>query len=157
MQPPHPSPPFPRESPAEWSKGPSGPRAGFWRRFAALGIDAALVGVIDLVVSSQAGSVGGLAELTIAVAYFAYLEGGASGQTFGKRALGIRVVDMTSGGPIGFQRALIRYLARILSALPCCLGYLWMLWDRERRTWHDSFAGDVVVPVSRYPVARWPN
>ena len=68
-----------------------------------------------------------------------------------------RAVDMTSGGPIGFERALIRYFARILSALPCCLGYLWMLWDRERRTWHDSFAHDVVVPVSSYPVRRWPN
>jgi len=120
-------------------------------------IDGTLVGVIDLVVSSQAGSIGGLAALATGVAYFAYFEGGASGQTFGKRALGIRVVDMTSGGPIGFERALIRYFARILSALPCCLGYLWMLWDRERRTWHDSFAHDVVVPVSSYPVRRWPN
>jgi len=32
------------------------------------------------------------------------------------------------------------------------LGYLWMLWDSEKQCWHDKFAGDVVVPVSAYPV-----
>ena len=32
------------------------------------------------------------------------------------------------------------------------LGYLWMLWDRERQTWHDKFANAVVVPIAAYPV-----
>ena len=32
------------------------------------------------------------------------------------------------------------------------LGYFWMLWDREKQTWHDKFANDVVVPTSAYPV-----
>jgi uncharacterized RDD family membrane protein YckC len=32
------------------------------------------------------------------------------------------------------------------------LGYLWMLWDKERQTWHDKFANSVVVPVSAYPI-----
>ena len=32
-----------------------------------------------------------------------------------------------------------------------------MLWDKEKQTWHDTFSNDVVVPVSSYPVASWPN
>jgi len=33
----------------------------------------------------------------------------------------------------------------------------WMLWDREKQTWHDKFANDVVVPESAYPVESWPG
>jgi hypothetical protein len=32
-----------------------------------------------------------------------------------------------------------------------------MLWDKEKQTWHDKLANDVVVPVDAYPVASWPN
>ena len=46
---------------------------------------------------------------------------------------------------------------RWVSAIACLLGYFWMLWDKEMQTWHDKFATDVVVPVSSYPVASWPN
>ena len=46
---------------------------------------------------------------------------------------------------------------RIVSGFVCLLGYLWMLWDRERQTWHDKVANTVVVPTSAYPVAAWPG
>jgi uncharacterized RDD family membrane protein YckC len=52
----------------------------------------------------------------------------------------------------GYGRALLRYIGRIVSTIPCLLGYFWMLWDGEKQTWHDKFAGSVVVPVSDYPV-----
>ena len=38
-------------------------------------------------------------------------------------------------------------------AIVICLGYLWMLWDPEKQTWHDKMAGSVVVPVANYPVS----
>ena len=79
----------------------------------------------------------------------------ATGQTIGKRMLGIRVYDFGgSGGPIGYGRAFIRWLGRIISGIPCYLGYLWMLWDKEKQTWHDKLATTVVVPESAYPVER---
>jgi uncharacterized RDD family membrane protein YckC len=78
------------------------------------------------------------------LAYFAKLEGG-KGQTLGKQALGIRVVDMVSGQPIGAGRAIGRYFARILSSFLCYLGYLWMLWDPQKQTWHDKLVNSVVV------------
>jgi uncharacterized RDD family membrane protein YckC len=28
------------------------------------------------------------------------------------------------------------------------MGYMWMLWDPERQTWHDKMAGSIVVRVS---------
>jgi uncharacterized RDD family membrane protein YckC len=48
-------------------------------------------------------------------------------------------------------------VGRILSAIVCLLGYFWMLWDKEKQTWHDKFAASVVVPTSAYPVAAWPG
>lgn len=105
-----------------------------------------------MVLLVAAKGVGYALGLLISVGYFVYFEGGPTGQTLGKRALGIRVVDFDTGGQIGYGRAFIRWIGRIVSGIVIYIGYLWMLWDREKQTWHDKFAGDVVVPVSSYPV-----
>jgi uncharacterized RDD family membrane protein YckC len=39
-------------------------------------------------------------------------------------------------------------MVRFWSAFFFYIGYLWMLWDREKQTWHDKVARSVVVPVS---------
>lgn len=71
--------------------------------------------------------------------------GARAGQTLGKKALGIRVVSLEGGGSIGYGRAFIRSVGRIVSAIPLLLGYFWTLWDKEKHTWHDKFAGSVVA------------
>ena len=145
-------------SPPGSGAGPSGPRAGFGERLVAVLLDGLLTGLANLFLRALFGPVLGVAlALALAVAYYVYFEGSTSGQTPGKRALGIRVVDSATGGPVGLSRAAIRYAARIVSALPCGLGYFWMLWDSERQTWHDKAAASLVVPVSAYPVAAWPG
>jgi uncharacterized RDD family membrane protein YckC len=136
----------------------TGPRASFGVRFVAALIDAVLVGVVSGVLAAVIGTnagqgLGGL----IGLGYFIYLEGSPSGQTVGKRAMNIRVVDAESGGPIGYGRAVLRYFARILSAIPCLLGYFWMLWDSNKQTWHDKLSTNVVVPTADYPVEAWPG
>jgi uncharacterized RDD family membrane protein YckC len=80
----------------------------------------------------------------IYAAYYISLEGGPNGQTVGKMALGIRVIDVGSDEPIGHYRAFIRCAGRILSGT-FLLGYLWMLWNEEKQTWHDKMARSVVV------------
>ena len=138
--------------------GPSGPRAPFFTRFAAAIIDGVILVIVSLIFRSIVGqALGSLLTLLVGVGYVGYLEGSTSGQTIGKKALGIRVIDFRTGGPIGHGRAVLRYFAKILSAIPCFLGYFWMLWDKERQTWHDKMISDVVVPTSAYPVASWPN
>ncbi len=62
------------------------------------------------------------------------------------------MIDFGYGGPIGNGRGFIRNLVRVLSWFVFGLGYLWMLWDREKQTWHDKAAGTVVVPIDSYPV-----
>ena len=137
--------------------GPSGPRANFGQRLVAYLADSILLAIVYgilLVISRPlAYAVGTLGSL----AYFTYFEGSSSGQTVGKKLLNIRVIDFTAGGPIGYGRAFVRWIGRILSGIVCLLGYLWMLWDKEKQTWHDKIATTVVVPTSAYPVENWPG
>jgi uncharacterized RDD family membrane protein YckC len=130
----------------------SGPRAGFWRRFAAAFIDGFLMGVVSIALDLALKGVGPIVSLLVEAAYFTFLEGGPRGQTLGKSAMGIRVISLADGQPIGYGRAFIRFIGRIVSTVVILLGYFWMLWDRESQTWHDKFAGAVVVPVSAYPL-----
>lgn len=133
---------------------PSGSRAGFWTRFAALFIDSILVAIVGVVLILVLGDLGYALSIGFSLGYFTYFEGGPSGQTPGKKAMDIRVMDIATGREIDYSRALIRNLGRIVSGIPIYLGYFWMLWDPEKQCWHDKFAKDVVVPVADYPPPR---
>lgn len=65
--------------------------------------------------------------------------------TLGQKATGTLVVDATTNQRVPFARALLRTVAMIAGALPLGLGYLWALWDRDRRTWHDLVARTRVI------------
>jgi len=120
-------------------------RAGFWPRFGASLIDGILLGIVFAILVAVAKGAGNAIGTFISLAYFAYMEGGPKGQTLGKQALGIRVVDISAGGPIGYGRAIVRWLGRIVSTIPLLLGYFWMLWDPQKQTWHDKMASCLVV------------
>lgn len=132
-----------------------GPRAGFGERFVAALIDGILMGIVSsilggIIVGSIQGAQGFSALLGFA--YYGFMEGGPAGQTIGKRVMSIRVVRADgSGQELGWATALVRNLCRYLSAIPCLLGYFWMLWDKDKMTWHDKLSQTVVVPTSAYP------
>ena len=135
----------------------AGARAGFWRRFAGAFIDGIVVGIANGILNSIVGNGAGIGlGLLVSAAYFTGFIGAERGQTLGQMALGIRVVGLDNGGSIGYGRAFVSWLVSIVSAAVILIGYLWMLWDKEKQTWHDKFAGSVVVPESAYPVEKWP-
>ncbi len=70
------------------------------------------------------------------------------GASPGMRATGNRLVDARTLQPIGAGRATGRYFASIISSLFCSLGFLWMLWDGKRQTWHDKMTNSVVIKGS---------
>ena len=74
---------------------------------------------------------------------------GSRNQTFGKMALGIKVVDADNRSPIGYARAFTRWLSTAflwaLFTVPGVLDHLWPLRDRRNQALHDKFARSVVV------------
>ena len=68
------------------------------------------------------------------------------GATVGKMVMKIKVVREDKK-KLTYPDALLRGLASYLSAIVLCLGYLNMLWDGKKQTWHDKIAKTVVVKV----------
>ncbi len=76
----------------------------------------------------------------------------AGGETLGKCAVGIRVVDKNHGLPPGIGRMLLREtLGKFVSAFFLSFGYFWAIWDRDGQAWHDKIAGTLVVKHSKEP------
>lgn len=125
---------------------------GFWPRLAAYVIDAIIcyvaARVIELVLYFDTSLSGILKSLAFSLLwqwiYYAVQESSANMATVGKRAVGLKVTD-TEGNRISFGKATGRYWGKLLSALVICLGYLWMLWDDRKQTWHDKLAGTLVL------------
>ena len=134
-------------TPPASATGPSGPRASFGQRLGAYLIDVILIGIVIGILTVILKTPGYFIGIAIGLAYFIYFEGSPSGQTLGKQALGIRVIDYSTGGPLGYGKSFLRYVGRIASGAICALGYLWMLWDDAKQTWHDKAAGSVVVKL----------
>jgi len=79
---------------------------------------------------------------------------GLAGITPGKAALGLRLVNRETGGPIGLGRAIVRQLVLGVAALPVFgLGIGMLAWTAVmdgsglRRGWHDQVAHSAVVDV----------
>lgn len=140
--------------------------ASWRRRFVAALLDGAVLGAVAWLVGGDALDVPWLqptidsadvADSTVPWTSSPVLVGawlvlltvqGLTGQTPGRRVLGIEVVrvpgDGPAGGPPGVLRSIRRWLAHFLDAL-LLIGYLRPLWHPERRTFADSLVGTVVV------------
>jgi hypothetical protein len=70
------------------------------------------------------------------------------GQTPGKRLLGLRVIRL-DGKPIGWWLAFERFGGYAASLSTGTLGFLQILWDRNRQGLHDKAAETVVILESR--------
>jgi uncharacterized RDD family membrane protein YckC len=133
--------------------------AGFWIRFWASVIDSILVMVITypllyaiydwvgLDYTSGRPSVGFVDILltwilpVVAVIWFWV----AKQATPGKMLLSLRVVDAKTGGSLSVAQSLVRYVGYFVSAIPFCLGLIWVGFDSKKQGWHDKIAGTVVV------------
>lgn len=134
--------------------------AGFWIRAVAtvvdsliLAIPAYLISLLQTAFLGRAGPdvmmllFGALyslsANLAVAMAYEVYFLGTYSA-TPGKMLLNLKI-RTSSGQGISYVRALARFLAQILSAIPFGVGYLMAGIDREKRALHDHICHTRVV------------
>jgi uncharacterized RDD family membrane protein YckC len=136
--------------------------ASVWIRFVALLIDSLILtvvlGIIGAIVgfliaavaqnsSGAAVGLGLILDLIIIVlsfGYFAYMEA-TQGGTFGKKALGLRIVKV-DGGPIGWNEAIIRTLLRIVDNFFFGLvGFICILSSEKKQRVGDMVAKTIVI------------
>lgn len=67
------------------------------------------------------------------------------GATPGKMLFKIKVVDSKTGGKISLVQAILRYLGYFVSTVFLLLGFFWVLFDKDKRGWHDMIAKTRVV------------
>ena len=65
--------------------------------------------------------------------------------TPGKIVAHLRIVDAETGDTPSSAQWLVRYLAYVLSLLSLGLGFIWIIWDAKKQSWHDKLANTVVV------------
>ncbi|MEU9447438.1 RDD family protein [Streptomyces sp. NPDC048277] len=128
--------------------GATPPYANWGQRFLGTLVDGLvfLVPYILVLFSSKAavlGIIGGLAFLGLAI--WQLIMEGRTGQTVGKKALGIRLVKEATGQPIGVGMAFVRRIAHALDSIACYLGWLWPAWDAKRQTFADKVCGTIVI------------
>jgi uncharacterized RDD family membrane protein YckC len=126
------------------------PQAGFRDRLAAFALDVIVVVIgsraLDLLYS-PADRRFILLLVLYHIAFWA-----TKGTTVGGMICNLRVVKL-DGQPLRPAEALVRGVAGVLSGAVAGLGFLWMLKEPHRETWHDRIAGTQVVKVPRnYPV-----
>ena len=130
---------------------------GFWIRLGAAIIDAVVVWLVSNVLSSVVY----LLPLFLDLSYFllvvivSWLPGllyywlfiGLKGQTLGKMAVGIKVVNVQGDRPGLGVAALREILGKLISTIVLCLGFLWIAFDNNKQGWHDKIASTYVVKV----------
>ncbi len=131
--------------------------AGFWIRFAASLIDTVLLLLLttplmhwvygEVYWSSDDFLLGGwdlvlnwICPLIATVAFWVYRSA-----TPGKMALKLEVLDADTGRRLTLSKSVIRYLAYYISAIPLCLGFIWIAFNGKKQGWHDLIANTVVV------------
>lgn len=132
--------------------------AGFWRRLLALILDTIVLWIVGAVVGFIIGFVlalvapgSGVGTLLativgaiIGLLYYPLQECSGAQATVGKRALGIMVTDL-DGRRVSFGRALGRNLAKFISGVILCIGYLMAAFTARKQALHDMMAGCLVV------------
>ena len=123
--------------------------AGFFPRLVSLIIDGVILVIVQvvlgLILASISPQLGNALGTLIAVAYQVYFFT-STGQTPGMKLMSIKLVN-ANGELLSIGQALVRFVVAIFSGMILVIGYLWMLWDANKQTWHDKAAGSFVVRV----------
>lgn len=125
---------------------PGGPQLASWGlRVGGALIDGVITGVVGAVLTLISADLGNVVQFVLFLV-FGYLTG-TTGQTPGRRIVGITVLREHDGQHLGAGAGIARSFLHILDALPLFLGYLWPIWDAKKQTFADKIIKSVVVKV----------
>lgn len=139
---------------------PSPLPAGFWRRLAAMLYDGLLLIALYMFTAAvllpftrgtaitpqdSIGLTYLLRALLVAVTvcYFG-VSWTRSGQTLGMLAWNIRAQRL-DGARLSWRDVVVRLGASLLSWAPAGLGFVWLLFDRDKQAWHDRLSRTRII------------
>ncbi len=137
--------------------------ASLWRRLAAMLYDTFLV-VALLCVTTTLMMVflnDGMAIAGPSFQLLLYLQAGAfyayfwhfKGQTLGMQVWKIRAINDT-GQILTLGECVVRFFFATFSTMFLGLGFVWILFDRERLAWHDRASGTRVIFLGEDPYQK---
>lgn len=148
------------------------PRAGLIRRFAAMFYDFMLCMALIMVVTwiyqqgvlrliygaeqlrsmAEAGAMDHdpILSSLVVLSLFAFFAKfwTHNGQTLGMQAWNLRIQN-ADGSRISLSQALLRFVISILSWLALGLGFWWMLFSKNKDTWHDTYSESQVIQLPK--------
>lgn len=128
------------------------PRAGFWIRMGGLLLDVVVMAMIAGLTSSVFPRFMhrdlGLVSWLLVLAIYGAAMWKTKGTTIGGIICGLKVVRL-DGREIDWPTAAVRALSCFLSLMVGGLGFIWVIFDADRQSWHDKIAGTTVVRVPK--------
>ena len=122
-------------------------RAGFWIRMTALMLDVIIIAIVGAMLPFINVD-GPHRSFLLLLAGYAALMWKHKGSTIGGFICRLQVVRL-DGRAIDWPTAVARALGCFLSLVVAGLGFLWIVFDADRQSWHDKIAGTVVVRVPK--------
>lgn len=137
---------------------------GFGRRLVATLLDSLIIGFLQFLigmllaggialltgstntVASTSSMLSILVSIALSIGYVVFYQG-STGQTLGKKVMGIRVVDSSGSKPSYMTFFLRDVIGKTVSSIILGIGYLMVLWDGKKQGLHDKIAGTYVVRV----------
>jgi uncharacterized RDD family membrane protein YckC len=147
---------------------PFGPYAGWGTRLVAYILDALIAvacGLVFIIIgavllgNADPGETSAAGILLMVLGYIVIFavgiwnwvfKQGNTGYSIGKGVMGIKVIGMNTGQPLGVGGGFVRWLMhQFIDGLICYLGFLWPLWDAKNQTWGDKVASSIVVQAPK--------
>jgi uncharacterized RDD family membrane protein YckC len=140
---------------------------GFGRRLLAAMLDTVVIFFASMMVATAAGVAGlvlGMyspdaeeistrfvlaSGLLVSLTYYVVGWAKGDGQTLGNFTLMMRIVG-TNGQPVGWGRAILRYIGFYVAIIPLSIGLLWAAFDSRRQGWHDKIARTYVIEADHH-------
>ncbi|MGV0033553.1 MAG: RDD family protein [Candidatus Azotimanducaceae bacterium WSBS_2022_MAG_OTU7] len=137
--------------------------ASLWRRLAAMFYDTFLVVALLFVTTTLmiAFLNDGMEIAGPSFQLFLYLQAGAfyayfwhfKGQTLGMQVWKIRTINDT-GQILTLGECAVRFFFATFSTMFLGLGFVWILFDREKLAWHDRASGTRVIFLGEDPYQK---
>jgi len=75
------------------------------------------------------------------------------GQTLGMRAWKLQLRNLRAG-PVTWLQVLLRFIVALPAGLLGGIGYLWILVDKQKLSWHDRYSETRIVQLKENPLRR---